>query len=74
MAYTNNNKLSNESNELLPIPQISSRNVRVLPKSEGLLCDNKDGFVVSGVRYLLSEFVCSLKLDLDHSVSEATVR
>ena len=44
MVSTNNNELSNKSNKLLYVPKISSRNMRVLPESEGVMCHSLDGF------------------------------
>ena len=74
MVSTNNNELSNKSNKLLYVPKISSRNMRVLPESEGVMCHSLDGFPSGDVIYFLLEFACILRLDLYHSTREATIR
>ena len=50
MVSTNNNELSNKSNKLLYVPKISSRNMRVLPESKGVMCHSLDGFPSGDVK------------------------
>ena len=53
MMDTNTNELSNTSNELMYIPQMSYRNVSVLSESEDVLCESNNGFVVGGIDFFI---------------------
>lgn len=70
----NNDELSGKSNELLSVPQISSRDKYIPAEYVGAVCDSEDGCVGGGKVSFLSELTCSLRLNLDYSVREVTVR